>query len=74
MLPSRFADREERLAADGRQSMRHSLPNFTSPSLRALEAIRISLIIAHRFVDLFLRVQDEGAVLDDFLVEGEAGY
>ena len=51
--------------------MHHALPNLTPPTLRPLESIGMGLKIHHRLVDLFLSVEDEWAVLDDFLIEGE---
>lgn len=48
--------------------MNHALPNLTSPTSCTLEAIRMRLVIKHCLVDLFLRVEDEGPVLDNFLI------
>ena len=48
--------------------MNHTLPNLTSPSCRTLEAIGMGLVIQHCLIDLLLRVKDEWAVLDYFLV------
>ena len=48
--------------------MNHALPNLTPPSRRTLEAVGMGLVIEHCLVDLFLRVEDEGPVLDHFLV------
>ena len=54
--------------------MSHRLANLTPPASCALESIGMALIIKHSLIDFFLRVENEGTVLNDFLVERETGH
>lgn len=54
-------------------STQQGLSNLALPSFCSLEPVRMALVIQHSLVDLFLRIQNEGAILHNFLVEREAG-
>lgn len=51
----------------------HGLSNLTLPALCSLETVRVSLVVVEGLDDLVLGGEDEGAVLDDGLVEGSSG-
>lgn len=53
--------------------MSHGLSNLAPPASRALEAVGMTLVVEHSLVDFFLRVENEGAVLDDFLIQRQTG-
>ena len=55
---------------DHSESTNHTLPDLTLPIFRSFESVGVRLEIHHRLVDFFLGVEDEGAILDDFLIEG----
>lgn len=48
--------------------MDHGLPNLRLPILSSFEPIGVRLVIHESLVDLLLRIQDKGPVLDDLLV------
>ena len=54
--------------------MHHRLPDLALPILRALEPVRMGLVVHHRLVDLLLAVQHERPVLHDLLIERQARH
>lgn len=53
--------------------MHHALAYLAFPPFCSLEAVRMRLVVEHSLVDLFLGIQDEGTVLDDFLIKWKSG-
>jgi hypothetical protein len=50
----------------------HTVANLAPPVLGALETIFVALEVGKGLHDLFLRVEDKGAILHDGLVERSA--
>lgn len=53
--------------------MPHALANLALPALGPLKAVRVALVVVHGLVNILLLGDDKGAVLDDFLLQRQAG-
>lgn len=49
--------------------MDHGFTNLALPVLAALKAVGEGLVVRQGLVDILLRAEDEGAVLDDGLIQ-----
>jgi len=49
-------------------SAQHGLSDLRLPIPSALEAVHVRLVVPHGLVDLFLRCDDEGTILDHLVV------
>lgn len=54
-------------------SLHHALSDFTLPILCPLKSVGVRAVVHHGLVNLFLAVDDKGAVLHDLLVQRQAG-